>query len=82
MAQPYLNDDAGTFKPIHAGRVFVGDQVKTDDGTVWTVDKHETMYRLTLTTPGREPRELLIPAYGVGNEVLHRKGTRSRQVPA
>ena len=80
MAQPYINDDQATFKLIHTGRVFVGDQVKTDDGLVWTVDANETMYRLKLTTPGREPRELLVPFAGPGNEVMHRKGTRLHPV--
>ena len=73
---PQALDDGTDFKPMHVGRVFVGDYIQTEDGLVWTVDALEVVYRLKLATIGREPCELLVPFASPGNEVLHRKGPR------
>ena len=74
-AQPaYADDDL--FKPVHAGRAFVGDLIQTAPGaTPRTLLAIEIQYKLTLGPPDA-PIEVTVPFAGPGNEVLHRKGPR------
>lgn len=75
-AQPAAYEEDDLFKPVHAGRAFVGDFIQTAPGAEpRTLLAIEVQYKLTLG-PVDDPIVVTVPFAGPGNEVLHRKGPR------